>query len=135
MSPNPKHLSSTAYSPNVGEGVSLLKNSFALYSAPGSGAESAVFVVFWTGFEPLSDRRLGRQLLFQQAGVFSEVELPLYGVLRSSAVRDQTDSMSAGALLLHAAGCRLRSTALPASVSPAARGLGRAPLRCARRGR
>src|SRR5215212_2870526 len=58
---------------NFGEYPSLLKNSFALYSAPGSGAESAVFVVYWTGFEPLSDRRLGRQLLFQQADPFYEV--------------------------------------------------------------
>ena len=34
------------YSPECVEGFSLLKHSFALYSAPGSGAESAVFVVF-----------------------------------------------------------------------------------------
>jgi hypothetical protein len=41
------------------EGVSLLKNSFALPSAPGSGAENDVFVVFWPRFGPLLDIQLG----------------------------------------------------------------------------
>ena len=36
------------------EGPSVLKNSFALISAPGSNAENGVFVVFWPFF-------LGRQ--------------------------------------------------------------------------
>jgi hypothetical protein len=50
-----------------------LKNSFALFSAPSSGTENAVFVVFWPCFGPVLDRRLNRQRLFQQAVVFSEV--------------------------------------------------------------
>jgi hypothetical protein len=35
------------------EGVSVLKNSFALSSASEPGAENAVFVVFWPCFVPL----------------------------------------------------------------------------------
>ena len=34
------------YSPKCVEGASLLKNSFVLSSAPGSGAEYVVFVAF-----------------------------------------------------------------------------------------
>ena len=37
---------SCPYSPNLVEGVSLLKNSFALSCASGSEAEYVVFVVF-----------------------------------------------------------------------------------------
>jgi hypothetical protein len=51
----------------------VLKNSFALSCAPGSGAEHVVFVVFWTCFRALLESRPGRQPLFQQAEVFSEV--------------------------------------------------------------
>jgi hypothetical protein len=50
---------------------SLLKNSFALSSAPGSGAEYAVSVVFRPCFWTLLDRRPGRRLLFHQAVDFS----------------------------------------------------------------
>jgi hypothetical protein len=50
---------------------SVLKNSLALFSAPGSGAENDAFVVFWPWFGPLLDRRPGRHQLFQQAGSFS----------------------------------------------------------------
>ena len=50
--------------------LSVLKNSFALYSALGSGAENVVFVVFWPCFGPLLDRRPGRQRLFQHAVPF-----------------------------------------------------------------
>src|SRR5215211_4489403 len=52
------------------EGVSVLKNSFALSCAPGSGAEYAVFVVFWACFRALLESRPGRQLLSQHAGTF-----------------------------------------------------------------
>jgi hypothetical protein len=55
---------------NFREHSSLLKNSFALVSAPGSGAENAGFVVFWACFEPLLDRRPDRQRLFQQPDSF-----------------------------------------------------------------
>jgi len=54
-----------------------LKNSFALSCAPGSGTEYVVFVVFWTCSRALLESRPGRQPLFQQAGVFSEVRTAL----------------------------------------------------------
>src|SRR5215204_966739 len=60
------------YPPDCLEEASLLKNPFALSSAPGSGAEYAVFVAFWPCFRALLDRRPGRHLLFQQAEAFSE---------------------------------------------------------------
>jgi hypothetical protein len=50
-----------------------LKNFSALPSAPGSGVEYVVFVVFWSRFRVLLGCRPGRRPLFQQAGVFSEV--------------------------------------------------------------
>src|SRR5215203_418373 len=56
--------------------VSLLKNSFALSPAPGSGAEYAVFVAFWPCFRIL-DRRPDRRLLFQHAGVSLQHHLTL----------------------------------------------------------
>src|SRR5215216_4862330 len=56
--------------PPFRERLSLLKNPFALSSAPGSGAEYAVFVAFWPCFRALLDRRPGRHLLFQQADPF-----------------------------------------------------------------
>src|SRR5829696_1951516 len=46
---------------------SVLKNSFALISAPGSKAENGEVVVFWPCFGALWDRRPGRHRLFQQA--------------------------------------------------------------------
>ena len=49
---------------------SLLKNSFALSSAPGAGAEYYVLVVFRSRFRALLDRRPDRPLLFQQAASF-----------------------------------------------------------------
>jgi hypothetical protein len=52
---------------------SLLKNSFVLSSASEAGAENAVFVVFWSCFRALLDRRPGQHRLFQHAGEFSEV--------------------------------------------------------------
>jgi hypothetical protein len=55
---------------NFGEQLSVLKNSFALISAPGSKAENGVFVEFSPCFEALSDRRPGRHRLFQQAELF-----------------------------------------------------------------
>jgi hypothetical protein len=55
--------------PGKGHGA-LLKNSFALSSAPGSAAEYGVVVVFWPRFRALLEGRSGRQLLFQQAGTF-----------------------------------------------------------------
>src|SRR5215203_5232806 len=58
---------------NFREPPSVLKNSFALLSAPCFGAESAVFVVFWPCFEPLLDHRPGRQRLFQQPAPTPEV--------------------------------------------------------------
>jgi len=73
---------SCPYSPECVEGVSLLKTPFAPSSAPGSGAEEGVLVVFRPCFRALLECRPGRHLLFQQAGVF--YELRLYGVLRSS---------------------------------------------------
>ena len=51
----------------------MLKNSLALYSASASGAKYAVFVLFRPRFRALLDHRPGRQPLFRQAGVFSEV--------------------------------------------------------------
>ena len=51
----------------------MLKNSFALSSAPGSGAENAVIVVFWPCFRALLDRRPGRQRLFQHAETIIEL--------------------------------------------------------------
>src|SRR5215217_5729398 len=56
--------------------VSLLKNSFALSPAPGSGAEYAVLVVFRPCFWALLECRSGRQVLFQQAGAFCELLRP-----------------------------------------------------------
>src|SRR3712207_78707 len=50
---------------------SVLKNSFALFSASESGTENDFLVVFWPCFGPLLDYRSGRQRLFQHAGSFS----------------------------------------------------------------
>ncbi len=71
------------------EGVSVLKNSFALSSASELGAENDVFAVFWPCFGPLLDHRPGRRRLFQQAAIvfdtvilnplhllFTKLELP-----------------------------------------------------------
>jgi hypothetical protein len=58
------------YSSECAEEDSVLKNSFALISAPGSKAENGVFVVFWPCFGALSDRRPGRHRLFQHADFF-----------------------------------------------------------------
>ena len=58
------------YSPECVEDLSLLKNSLALSSAPGSWAEYAVLVVFRPRFRALLDRRPDRRPLFQQAEVF-----------------------------------------------------------------
>src|SRR5215218_8721750 len=55
--------------------VSLLKNSFALSPAPGSGAEYAVLVVSRPCFRALLDRLSDRRLLFQQAGAFCELRI------------------------------------------------------------
>jgi hypothetical protein len=60
--------------PGKGHGA-LLKNSFALSCAPGSGAEYVVFVVFWTCFRALLESPPGRQPLFQQAGVSLQHQL------------------------------------------------------------
>jgi hypothetical protein len=45
---------------------SLLKNPFALTSAPGLGAEYAVSVAFWARFRALLDRRPGRTYFFNR---------------------------------------------------------------------
>ena len=58
----------------------MLKNSLAPCRASGSEAECAIFVGFWPCFRALLDRRPGRQLLFQQAGKFSEVRTKEGGV-------------------------------------------------------
>jgi hypothetical protein len=54
---------------------SVLKNSLALFSASGSGAENDAFVVFWPWFGPLLDRRPGRHQLFQQLDRFRYSDL------------------------------------------------------------
>jgi hypothetical protein len=65
--------------PLIGQRVEKLLR--ALFS-PRSATEYAVYVVFWPYFEPLLDRRPGRQRLFQQPAAFRELRRD--GVLRSS---------------------------------------------------
>src|SRR5215212_1796849 len=67
------------YSPECVEGVSLLKNLLHARFVPRLGAKRASF----GGFRARFVVAISSGRLFQQAGVFSEVGLPLYGVLRS----------------------------------------------------
>jgi hypothetical protein len=55
--------------PGKGHGA-LLKNSFVLSCALGSGTKYDVFVAFWSRFRALLGCRPGRHLLFQQADPF-----------------------------------------------------------------
>jgi hypothetical protein len=102
------HLASKAYSPECVEKVSLLKNSpYARFDAI-SGSKHTVFGAFWSFWSPISSHFRLRTDFFNsvtwplpghpeamkmdpspalfshQAEVFSEVGLPLYGVLGSS---------------------------------------------------
>src|ERR671913_2245935 len=73
-----------AYSPECVEGFGLLKNPSVSPSEIPSRAQRPALAAFRNRSATILVHRPVGQRLFQQAGFFCEVGLPLYGFLRSS---------------------------------------------------